>query len=61
MAAKLSDMGDVVPTVPGVKEKQPIDGARAVFGMDKDAAELVGGVRSPESNPTIMKRIEQGQ
>src|SRR5260370_18699449 len=59
--AEFGDVRCVMASVPGVKEKQPVHGARAVFGMDKHAPELIRGERAPKSNPTVMKRIEKNE
>jgi hypothetical protein len=59
--AEFGDVGDVMAAVPGVEEEQPVDGARAVIGMDQDATELIGGERTPEADPAVMQSLEESE
>jgi hypothetical protein len=43
--AQFGDVRCVVAAVPGVEEEQPVHCAWAVFGMDKNAAELISSLR----------------
>jgi len=53
--AKFGDMRNVMAAVPGILKEQPVHSERPVIGMDKHAAELIRGERTPEANPPIMK------
>lgn len=57
--AQFGDVRCVVAAVPGVEEEQPVHCVWAVFRMDKHAEELIRSERAPESNPTVMQRIQK--